>query len=303
MSERTTGENRGRLTSRVALASVATALFLLVIKAYAAWQTDSVAMLGSLADSGIDLVAALVTLFGVRIAAEPPDANHRFGHGKAEALAALFQTMLIAVAAAAIAWRGIVAIGNAGPPQQPEYGIGVSIVAIVVTLALVTYQRWTIARTGSIAIRADNVHYQSDLLLNLSVIAALVLDSLLAIRGADPLFGIGIALWLVWNAWRAASEAIDELMDKEWPEDRREHFIEIASAHPELRDMHDLRTRSSGTRDFVQFHITVDDEMTVKQAHRVMDEIEAKLARVFPDVEILIHVDPKGLVEEGAPKP
>lgn len=297
MSHTDPHRRHGVLTSRVALASVATALFLLILKSYAAWATASVAMLASLADTGLDLFAALVTLFGVRFAAAPPDEDHRFGHGKAEALAALFQTMLITVAAVAIGWRGIAAIGQQAAPQQPAYGIGVSVVAIIVTFALLAYQRWTIAQTRSVAIRADHVHYQSDLLLNLAVIAALVFDSLLGLRGADPLFGIAIALWLIWNAWRAASEAIDQLMDKEWPDERRHEFLAVAATHPELINIHDLRTRTSGSRDFVQFHIAVDPAMTVREAHQVMDQIETKLENAFPGVEILIHVDPEGHVD------
>jgi ferrous-iron efflux pump FieF len=164
-------------------------------------------------------------------------------------------------------------------------------------MALLAYQRRIIARTGSIAIRADNLHYGSDLWLNLSVIAALVLDQYFNISGADALFGIAIALWLAWGAFRASSEAIDQLMDKEWPEDRRQRFLEVAALHPELRSIHDFRTRRSGSKDFVQFHVWVHPEMTVSEAHDVMDEVEAQLLEEFPGVEILIHVEPEGQVD------
>jgi ferrous-iron efflux pump FieF len=155
-----------------------------------------------------------------------------------------------------------------------------------------------ISRTGSVAIEADHVHYQSDVLLNLSVIAALALDQYFGFPGADPLFGIVIALWLVWGAWKASSRAIDQLMDKEWPEEKRRQFIEVAARHPELKGIHDLRTRSSGSRDFVQFHVWVDPGMTIAEAHRVMDEVEHKLEHEFPGVEILIHLDPEGQVDQ-----
>ena len=290
--------NHGKATARAAIASVATALFLLLLKIYAAWKTDSVAMLGSLADTGLDLLASLVTLYGVRLAATPADADHRFGHGKAESLAALFQTALIMGSAIAIAWRGISRLGAARAPEHPEFGIGVSLVAILVTIALVAYQRRTIAKTGSVAIRADSVHYQSDLLLNLSVIAALVLDSFLGLRGADPLFGIALAGWLAWHAWGAATHAVDQLMDREWPAERRKKFLAVASTHPELKGIHDLRTRTSGTHDFVQFHVWVDPQMTVAEAHRVMDEVEAKLMEAFPGTEVLIHPDPEGHTDD-----
>lgn len=285
------------LNRKAALASVSVAFFLMALKSYAAWATHSVAMLGSLADSGLDLIASLVTLYGVRLAAEPADWNHRFGHGKAEAIAALFQVVLITVSAIGIAVRAFDRLINGAATGNAEYGIGVSIVAIGITLLLVTYQRWVIASTQSVAINADNVHYQSDLMLNGSVIAALVIDQYLGWHGADALFGIGIAIWLAWGAYRASNNAIGQLMDREWPEARRQHFLRVASQHPELKGIHDLRTRTSGMQDFVQFHVWVAPTMTVLEAHRVMDEIEAKLEREFPGVEVLIHPDPEGHVD------
>jgi ferrous-iron efflux pump FieF len=285
------------LATRAALASVATALFLLVLKSFAAVETGSVAMLGSLADSGLDLLASLITLYGVRVAAMPADREHRFGHGKAEALAALVQVGIISISAVGIAWRAISRLIHGEATAQAEFGIAVSVIAMVTTFALLVYQRRVIARTGSIAIRTDNVHYQSDLLLNLSVIAALVLDQYGGIRGADPVLGIAIALWLAWGAWKASSHAVDQLMDKEWPEQKRRRFREIAVRHPDLKGVHELRTRTSGARDFAQFHIWVDPTMSVHRAHVVMDEIEALLKPEFPDTEILIHIDPEGHVD------
>jgi ferrous-iron efflux pump FieF len=287
-----------RLTTRAALASVFAALFLLSLKAYAALATGSVAMLGSLADTGLDVVASLITLWGVRLAATPADHDHRFGHGKAEALAALAQVGIIAFSALAIGWRAIVRLVERDATAHAEHGIVVSLVAIATTLALLAYQRRVIARTGSVAIQADHVHYQTDLLLNLSVIAALVLDQYLGLTGADPLFGVAIALWLLFGAWRASSRAIDQLMDKEWPEERRRQFVAVAGRHPALRGIHDLRTRTSGSRNFVQFHVWVDPQMTVAAAHAVMDEVEEWLAHEFPGTEILIHLDPEGQVDQ-----
>ncbi len=289
---------RAKLTSRAAIASVSMALFLLGLKAWATWETKSVSMLGSLADTGLDIIASLVTLYSVRLAAQPADHDHRFGHGKAEALAALFQTGLIVASAIAIGWRGISQFGNASPPEHPELGIGVSIVAIITTYALITYQKHVVKQTGSVAIHADHVHYSSDLLLNASVIAALVLDTMLGLRGADPLFGVAIAAWLIWHAREVAMTAIDQLMDKEWPPEKRARFLGVAQSHPELKGIHDMRTRTSGAHDFVQFHVWVDPDMTVLQAHRVMDEVEAKLMAEFPGTEVLIHPDPEGHAAE-----
>ncbi len=279
---------------RAGLASVSVATILIILKTYASWSTGSAAMLGSLADSGLDLIASLVTLYSVRLAAMPADRQHRFGHGKAEAIAALVQVVLISLSAF---WLGVHSIGHllAGTRSSAaQIGIAVSLVSVVLTLLLVTYQQRVIARTGSLAIGTDNLHYKSDLALNGAVIAALLLDQVLNIKGADALAGIGIALWLLYNAWLASNRAIDELMDREWPEARRRAFVEVANRHPELRGIHDLRTRTAGHRDFVQFHVWVDPDMTVGEVHRVMDEVEDKLREVYPGVEILIHPDPAG---------
>ncbi len=289
------------LATRAALASVAMATFLLALKGFAAWHTGSIAMLGSLADTGLDLLASLVTLYGVRLAATPADHDHRFGHGKAEALAALFQVALITASAAGIAWRAVMALGETAPTQDAEFGIGVSVAAIAATAVLLYYQRSVIRRTGSVAILADNVHYQSDVLLNGSVILALVLDQYLGWHGADALFGIAIALWLAWGAFKASSNAIDQLMDKEWPEDQRAAFLDVAARQPGLRGIHDFRTRRAGTHDFAQFHMEVDPSITVARAHDLVEAVEHNLKRVFPKVEVLIHLDPEGHVDTDNP--
>jgi ferrous-iron efflux pump FieF len=291
-------EVRSTLATRAALASITMALFLLALKIYAALATGSVAMLGSLADTALDVLASLITLWGVRMAAQPADADHRFGHGKAEALAALAQVMLIALSACVILWRALERLIQGEVTAKAEYGIGVSIIAIVATLALLAYQRHVIAQTGSVAIHADHVHYQSDVLLNVAVIAALALDQYAGLRWADPLFGIGIALALIWGAWRAAGQAIDQLMDKEWPDAKRQAFLDFAGTLPALSGLHDLRTRTSGTHDFVQFHVWMDPQMTVAHAHDVMEEAEDALIARFPGTEILIHIDPEGQVDK-----
>lgn len=287
-------EARGKLTRRAAIASFSAALVLGAVKSWAAMETGSVAMLGSLADTALDLIASIITLIGVRVAAEPADADHRFGHGKAEPIAALLQTVFITVSAIGIGWRAVQAFTNETPPAEAELGIGVSIFAILVTLALVSYQRVIVSRTGSLAIDADRMHYQSDLLLNLSVIAALVLDAMLGMRGADPLFGVFIALWLVWGAFKTARHALDMLMDKEWPDEKREQLKALVCAVPGVEGIHELKTRHAGHTDFIQFHIWVDPHMTVQAAHDIVDVVEARVLEAFPGSDILVHVDPSG---------
>jgi ferrous-iron efflux pump FieF len=286
------------LNRSAAIASIAVATLLIGLKGWAAWSTSSSAMLGSLADTLLDFVASLATLVGVWIAAQPADENHRFGHGKAEALAAMFQVVLISISALAIGFHCIEQFLTQSRTTAVNDGIAVSVVSIIATLALLAWQRHVIRQTGSLAITTDHVHYQSDLLVNLAVIAALLLDQYAGFTRADPLFGLLIALWLGWGAWRASITAAEQLMDREWADDKKARFIEVLGRHPELRGVHDLRTRTSGNRDFVQFHVWVDPRMTISDAHKVMDEIELKLIAEFPDIEILIHPDPEGLVDE-----
>lgn len=285
------------LNRSAAFASIAVALLLVGMKVWAVFSTGSTAMLGSLADTVLDLVASLATLAGVWVAAQPDDENHRFGHGKAEALAAMFQVVLISISALSLAFRAVGQWIAGARPEGAEGGIVVSVIAMLATVALLAWQRYVIRKTKSLAISTDHVHYQSDILLNLAVIAALALDQYAGIAGADPFFGLAIALWLGWGAWGASQQAIEQLMDHEWPEERRTAFLEAVARHPEIKGLHDLRTRTSGDRDFVQFHLAVNGDMTVREAHVVMDEVEAILKKEFPGVEILIHPDPEGHVD------
>lgn len=290
--------SRATLTRSAAIASICVAVLLIGLKAWATLSTGSTAMLGSLADTSLDFIASVATLMGVWVAAQPADSEHRFGHGKAEALVAMFQVVLISLSALTLAFRSVTQFIGGARTGAAEEGIAVSLIALAATFGLLVWQRHVIRKTGSLAIATDHLHYKSDVLLNIAVIAALVLDQYASLAGADPVFGFAIALWLGWGAWRASSEAIDQLLDREWPTEKRERFIQVLGRHPELRGVHDLRTRTSGDRDFVQFHVWVDGRLSVSEAHRIMDEIEAKILAEFPDVEILIHPDPEGHVDE-----
>ncbi len=294
MTSATFAAANSRLATRAALASVGLALILLIAKSWAAYVTDSIAMLGSLADTALDVLASLTTLAGVRIAAAPADHDHRFGHGKAEALVALAQVAFISISALGIGWRAVDRLLNGGATEAIGLGIAVSLFAMAATIALLWYQHRVIARTGSIAIRTDNVHYKSDLMLNSAVIVALLLDQWLNVTGADAVFGILIALWLAWGAFRASSEAVHQLMDREWPAAERTAFLAAAAEYPELAGLHDLRTRKSGSLRFVQFHVWVPGSWSVQQAHDRLDVAEEALQGRFPGTEILIHVDPEG---------
>jgi ferrous-iron efflux pump FieF len=287
--------DRARETAqRAAIASVCVALVLITMKGWAVYRTGSIAVLGSLADSGLDLIASLITLGGVRWAARPADDDHRFGHGKAEALSAFSQVLIILGSSAYILWSAVERLLKPAPPVAPEAGIGVSIVGVILTVLLIRYQARAIRETGSVAIATDRLHYVSDLVVNLSVIAALVLEPLLNVRGADAVFGIGIALYLALGAVRSGGEAIDVLMDKEWNETDVERLCEAARSVPQVRLVHEVRTRGRGLDRFAQFHIWVDPGMTVTAAHDVVDSVEAAVGRAFPGIELMVHIDPEG---------
>jgi ferrous-iron efflux pump FieF len=286
------------LMRRATGASVLVALTLIAAKAVAWWLTDSVAILSTLADSFLDALASLVTFFAVRQAVQPADREHRFGHGKAEALAALGQ-------AAFITGSGMLLLFEAGKrffePAEIGYefvGIGVMGFSIVLTLALVLYQRSVVRHTNSLAIGGDSLHYQGDLLINLSVAGSLAADAFLDIKILDPIFAMGIVLYLLWNAWQIAKRALGDLMDRELPEDDRERIREIVHAHPEVRSMHDLRSRRSGLDTFIQLHLELDPQMRLTEAHEISDQVEAEIIAAFPGAEVIIHQDPEGLEED-----
>lgn len=295
-----TSERTARLMRSATYASVATASVLIVVKLGAWVATGSLSMLSTLVDSLLDVVASLVNLVAVRHALTPPDREHRFGHGKAEPLAALGQAAFIAGSAVFLLFEAVHRLYEPRAVMHSDVGIGVMVFAIVLTFALTRYQAFVVRKTGSLAIQADSLHYLGDLLVNVSVIVALLLVSQLGWVHADPLIGLGIVAYIVFNAWRIARGAFDMLMDRELPDDERQRIREIALAHPEVRDLHDLRTRASGPKLFIQLHLELDGGMSLSRAHEISDRVEAEIAAAFPGAEILIHQDPHGLEEPRA---
>lgn len=290
-------EAAARLMRRASYASVTVAAVLIAVKAAAWLLTGSVSVLSSLLDSLLDAAASLVNLVAIRTALTPADREHRFGHGKAEPLAGLGQSAFIAGSAALLAVEAIQRIFHPAPIENSEIGIAVMIFSIVVTLGLLWYQRRVIARTGSLAISADELHYRSDLVLNLSVIISLVLSGTFGWHLIDPLFGAAIALWIVYSAWQIAKGSLIQLMDHEIPEADRQRIREIAMAHDEVEAVHDLRTRAAGQTSFVQIHLEMAPEMSLRQAHTIADEVEANILAAYPNAEVMIHQDPTGVSE------
>src|SRR5438874_353590 len=286
-----------RLRLRATYASLAVAAVLIAAK-FAAWiSTGSVALLSSLVDSLVDLAASLVSFFAVRHAAVPADREHRFGHGKAEPLAALGQSAFLIGSAMLLMAEAVRRLVQPAAVTNPGTGIAVMVFSIVVTLGLVTYQRHAVRQTGSLAIGADELHYRSDLILNGSVILTLLLGQTLRLPILDPLLGGAIGIWIIYGAVRIARLSLTQLMDRELPDDERARIRAIAESRPEVSAVHDIKTRVAGPTAFIQLHIEMDGEMNLLHAHEVSDAVEAELGRAFPHAEIIIHEDPAGIEE------
>jgi ferrous-iron efflux pump FieF len=286
-----------RLRSRATQASVAVSSLLIAIK-FAAWiATGSVALLSSLVDSLLDIVASIINLVAVRHALEPADREHRFGHGKAEPLAALGQAAFLAGGAVLLTFE---AISRAITPQ-PVTRVGLGIVVIVastaLTGALVLYQRHVVARTRSLAIGADELHFRSDMVVNAAVLVALILDRVIGLPILDPLLGGAIGVWIIIGAIRLFRLSMSQLMDRELPDEDRARIRTIAEAAPEVIAVHDLKTRAAGPTAFIQLHLEMDGAMNLRRAHDIADRVEAQLRDTYPNAEIIIHQDPAGLEE------
>ncbi len=279
-------------------AAVSVALVLVAIKLWAWWRTGSVAMLGSLVDSSLDAMVSTVNLAAVHAAITPADREHRFGHGKAEAIAGLLQGLVISGSAIFLIVESVRRIITPEPIDQSVIGIAVMVASILLTFGLVFYQRYVISRSRSLAIKAESLHYASDLMMNLGVIAALVISGVLRIPYVDPAIAIVIAIILLDGARRIALQSFDMVMDREFPDEDRARIKELVLAHHQVVAMHDLRTRSSGTYSFIQFHIELDPHLSLIESHDISDEVEAQVAAEFPHAEILIHQDPYGIPEE-----
>jgi ferrous-iron efflux pump FieF len=289
-----------RLRVRATYASLAVAMVLIAAK-FAAWiGTGSVALLSSLVDSLVDAAASLVTFFAVRHASVPADREHRFGHGKAEPLAALGQSAFLVGSAVLLMMEAIRRLVSPEPVSNLSAGIAVMVFSMIVTVGLVTYQRHVVRQTGSLAIGADELHYRGDIILNFSVIATLAIGHFFDVPLLDPLFGGAVGVWIIYSAVKIARLSLTQLMDRELPDAERARIRAIAEGHPEVAAVHDIRTRIAGPTAFIQLHIEMDGAMNLLRAHEISDDVEARLQRAFPHAEIIIHEDPAGIDERVA---
>ena len=295
----TSSPEHARLLRLATRASVAVASLLIVTKAIAWWLSGSISMLAGLTDSLLDGVTSFLNLLAVHYALRPADDDHRYGHGKAESLAGMAQALFIGVSAVLIAFQAVERLKHPEPVGAPWIGIGVIIFSLVMTVGLLVLQHRVVKATGSNAVRADSLHYRSDLMLNGSILVALVLASV-GFPQLDAWFGLGIAVYILWSAYQIARESFSVLMDEELPSDVSDNMLTLACNVPGVLGAHDLRTRISGNVWFVQLHLELPGELTLSQAHSISDSAAQAIAEVYPQAEVLVHADPQEVVKSRA---
>ncbi|MCI9874819.1 cation diffusion facilitator family transporter [Pseudomonas atacamensis] len=291
----TSSPEHARLLRLATRASVAVACTLIVAKAIAWWLSGSVSMLAGLTDSALDGVTSMLNLLAVHYALRPADDDHRYGHGKAESLAGMAQALFIGGSAVLIAFQAYQRLQTPEPLGAPWLSIGVIVFSLLLTAALLMLQHRVIRQTGSNAVRADSLHYRSDLLLNGSILIALVLAGM-GFAQLDAWFGLGIAVYIFWSAIQIARESFSVLMDEELPTDVSQHMLELACSVPGVLGAHDLRTRISGNHWFVQLHLELPGELTLSVAHGISDQAAAAIHKEYPKAEVLVHADPQEVV-------
>ncbi len=287
-----------RLRRSATRASLAVALTLILAKLFAYLVSGSVSLLSSLVDSASDLMASTIAAMGVRVALRPADQHHRFGHGKAEPIAALMQAAFITGSAVFLSIEAVSRLLDPQPITGGSIAIGVMLFASALTLGLVSYQRSVVRRTGSIVVGADQLHFVGDLLINGAVILALVLTEVTGWTRFDAVFAFVIAAVLIRGAVRITRDSLDVLMDHELPDAERARIDAIVRSHPQTRGLHDLRTRRSGSGRFIELHLELDRTLSLAAAHDITDEIEDRLRAAFPDAQILIHQEPEGVDDD-----
>ncbi|MDP6436472.1 MAG: cation diffusion facilitator family transporter [Gammaproteobacteria bacterium] len=291
-------KKKARMLQRAAsYASIGVALVLVIAKIWAWQETNSVSILSSLVDSFLDVLASSITMIGVRVALQPADSEHRFGHGKSEGLVALTQAIIITLSAVYVLLEAVQRLTSPMSISKPEIGIGVMAVSIGLTAALLIFQRMVVKRTNSMAISADAMHYRSDLLVNLGVMIAIPLTAWTGLTLIDPIVGIAIAVYILWGTYDVGRDALDVLLDRELPYQERALIEATAMAHAKVLGFHDLRTRYSGQHHFIQFHLELDPDTTLLDTHIILDEVEDTVRELYPEAELIVHADPLGFQE------
>jgi ferrous-iron efflux pump FieF len=281
-----------QLMRRAGRISLATAAILIGLKGGAAWITGSLALIGTLVDSGLDLLVSMMSLLAIEAALQPADKEHRFGHGKAEGVAGLIQAMVVSLSAVGVGVYSAIHIVNPHPIETGTVGVGVLLISMTMTWALVRYQRYVVAETGSLAVQSDSMHYASDFVMDLGVLIAIVAATWGGVERADPICGLLVAGWVMKSAIEIGRNALDMLLDRELEDDERDAVLAIIRSHAAVKGVHDLRTHRSGRSPRFQFHLELDANLTLGQAHVISDEVEALIIAEFSLAQVLIHLDP-----------
>lgn len=285
------------VTRAITACSLGVSAALVGLKLWAWLASGSVAVLASLADSSLDLVASMATFWAVRYAAAPPDAEHRYGHGKAEAFAGLVQAGLVFASAALIGQEAITHLVNPQTLHSESLALGVMVVSLIATGGLVIGQTWALRRIRSVAVEADRTHFFADLASNIAALLGVAAAAWLHWRAFDPVAGLVVAALLLWGAIKVFRGASTELLDRELPGEDRAQIRRILREAEGVRGVHELRTRASGPRIHIQAHVDVDPELSLVDAHKIIVRAEAQLLETFPRADVLIHPDPRGRAE------
>ena len=295
MQKNITQEEYERLVNLAGKVAIAAAFLLIIVKLIAWIITGSSSILAALTDSLMDVTTSIINLLAIKIALQPADDKHRFGHGKAESLAGLTQAAFISGSAVFLMFNSISALVNGQQVVASNIGIVVMIFSVFVTVSLVLFQSYIVKKTGSMAIKADSLHYRTDIALNGAVLFALILSGF-GWSWADGLFAIMVSFYILYGAWEIGMQSIDALMDKQLPKSEEEQIVKLAYRIEGVLGVHDLRTRQSGNTKFIQLHLELDDDQSLYDAHAKADQLEVALEHVFPIVDILIHLDPVSIV-------
>lgn len=288
----TAASGKSRLMQRASLVTLSGVSFLIILKLIAWIETDSVSLLSSLVDSVMDILASLINFGAIYYSLQPPDKEHRFGHGKVEYIAGLGQVIFIFATASVVMIEAIRRFFHPVPLTHEWMGMGVMGISLVVTLGMVWFQRYVIRRTGSTTVKADAFHYLTDILANAAVLVSFVLAMGLGWLWADPVIAIGVSLYIFHGAWKLGRQSFDNLMDREFSDEERQRIKDVVTGQAGVKGMHEMKTRHSGILAFIQFHIDVDGKLPLSEAHEITEAVEKSVQELFPHAEVLIHTDP-----------
>lgn len=290
-------EDNSYLKKTASLFSILVSAILFIIKLIAVIYSGSLAVLSSLIDSASDIFASFITFWAIKYSNKPLNKKHRYGYGKAESASALIQSAFIAGSGAFVLYDGFERFINPIPLKQTVLGLQLMILSLIITIILICYQKYVIIKTKSIAIIADSLHYKVDLLTNMLIIISLFLLDYYHLAWIDILTASLISIYLIWNAYRIATNALNDITDQEIDSKIKNHIIKIINKTKNINGFHDFRSRTSGNRIFIEFHLELNGNLSLYAAHQISKSIEEEIISIYPNAQIIIHQDPYGIKE------